>query len=147
MASKAALLEETRLFLVTSGQHDLETTLQILLNTTLVQRSRETRKIILDVIRTRLIRWNPPAWVLQDLISFANEASLEALRAALLLHIPRQDHILYDFVQEIIFARWHSGATQITVADVQKFLMPLKQHILKLHAGVSRRACGWHAAS
>lgn len=121
MASKAALLEETRLFLVTSGQYDLETTLQILLNMTLVQRSRETRKIILDVIRTRLVRWNPPAWVLQDLISFANEASLEALRAALLLHIPRQDHILYDFVQEIIFTRWQRGAIQITVADVQKF--------------------------
>ncbi|MGH2508774.1 MAG: BrxA family protein [Ktedonobacteraceae bacterium] len=121
IASKAALLEETRLFLVALGQHNLETTSQILLDTTLVQRSRETRKTILEIIRTRLVRWNPPAWVQHDLVSFANEASLEALRAALLLHVPRQDRVLYDFVQEVVFPRWHSGESQITVADVQKF--------------------------
>ena len=104
LASKAALLEETRLFLVTYGQtNDLEATIQTLLNSTLAQRSRETRMTIIDVIRSRLTRWNPPDWVLQDLVAFANEASLDALRAALLLHVPRQDRVLYDFVRKSLF--------------------------------------------
>jgi hypothetical protein len=122
LASKAALLEETRLFLVTYGQiHDLEATVQMLINSTLAQRSRETRMTIIEVIRSRLTRWNPPVWVLEDLVAFANETSLDALRAALLLHVPRQDRALYDFVQEIIVPRRQQGDNRMLVADVQTF--------------------------
>jgi hypothetical protein len=122
LASKAALLEETRLFLVTLGQQaDLETTIQTLVNLVLGQRSRETRMTIAEIIRARLARWNPPAWVLQDLVSFANAGSLDALRAALLLHVPRQDHLLYDFVQAAIVPRWQQGESEITVAHAQTF--------------------------
>lgn len=122
LASKAALLEETRLFLVTYGQiNNLDATIQTLINSALAQRSRETRMTIIEVIRSRLIRWNPPDWVLQDLVAFANETSLDALRAALLLHVPRQDHVLYDFIQEVIVPRRQYGDNRMLVADVQTF--------------------------
>lgn len=130
LASKAALLEETRLFLVTYGQsYDLEATAQALLNTVLVQRSRRTRMIIVKIIKSRLVSWNPPDWVLQDLISFAHEPNLDSLRAALLLHIPRQDHVLYDFVQQVIVPHQHSGEVKMFPSDVQTFLdTSLQEH-------------------
>ncbi len=122
IASKAALLEETRLFLVAYGQYaDLETTVQVLVNHTLAQRSRETRTLIAKIICARLVRWNPPAWVLHDLVSFAHAGSLDALRAALLLHVSRQDHLLYAFVQAVIHPRWQLGACEIAVAEAQTF--------------------------
>lgn len=123
LASKAALIEETRLFLATYDQyHDLEATIQTLLNTVLIQRSRRTRNTIVTIIKSRLVRWNPPNWVLQDLISFACEQSLDALHAALLLHIPRQDHLLYDFVQQFIVPHKEQGDRRVFVSDVQTFL-------------------------
>lgn len=122
LASKAALLEETRLFLVTYGQNaDVELTIQMLVNRVLGQRSRRTRMTIIEIIRTRLVRWNPPVWVLQELVSFAQAGSLDALRAALLLHVPRQDHLLYDFVQTVILPRWQNGESEIAPAEAQKF--------------------------
>lgn len=123
LASKAALIEETRLFLLTYDQlHDLEATLQTLLHNVLIQRSRRTRDTIVAILQSRLIHWNPPNWVLQDFISFALEPSLDALHAALLLHISRQDHLLYDFVQHVIVPRQEKGEMRIFVSDVQTFL-------------------------
>jgi hypothetical protein len=123
LASKAALFEETRLFLITYGQQrDLATTKRTLVNTILTQRSHRTRLLILDIIIARLVRWHPPIWVLHDLVAFANESSPEALQAALLLHITRQDHLLYDFLQIILVARAHShGDQRLTPADAQAF--------------------------
>ncbi len=123
LASKAALLEETRLFLTTYGQNkDLEATTKALLNNVLSQRSRRTRSTIVNIIKSRLVHWNPPDWVVQDLISFAYEPNLDALRAALLLHIPRQDHALYDFVQRVIVPHKEKGEIKVFVSDVQTFL-------------------------
>jgi Putative inner membrane protein (DUF1819) len=123
LASKAALLEETRLFLVTYDHyHDLDLTSKALLDTVLTQRSRITRSIIVNVIKSRLVNWNPPDWVLQDLISFAHEPHLDALRAALLLHVPRQDHVLYDFVQHVIVLQQEKSESRVFVSDVQTFL-------------------------
>jgi hypothetical protein len=122
LASKAALVEETRLFLVTYDHyHDLDATIQALLHNVLVQRSRSTRNIIVNIIKSRLIRWNPPDWVLQDLISFAREPDLDALHAALLLHIPRQDHLLYDFVQQVIVPHQERGEMRVLLSEVQTF--------------------------
>lgn len=122
LASKAALLEETRLFLLTykNQNHQLATTKQTLMRDILTQRSHRTRSLIVDIISERLTRWNPPSWVLQDLVAFAKEPDLDALRAALLLHVARQDHMLYDFVQEMIIPR-KQGDRRILIADVQKF--------------------------
>lgn len=123
IASKASLVEETRLFLLTYAQHaDPTITAQMLVNMILAQRSRSTRITISKIITMRLIRWQPPDWVLQDLLTFAQESSPEALCAALLLHTARQDHALYAFVQEVILPRWQSGEHEVIVADVQKFL-------------------------
>jgi len=103
--------------------------MHLLLNNSLVQRSRRTRNTILTIIQSRLVRWNPPAWVLQDLVAFAQEPSLEALCAALLLHIPRQDHMLYDFVQDVIVPHNEKGEMQVFTADVQTFLdVSQKEH-------------------
>jgi hypothetical protein len=122
LASKAALVEETRLFLVTYDQyHDLDATIQALLHNVLIQRSRSTRNIIVNIIKSRLIRWNPPDWVLQDLISFAHEPGLDALHAALLLHIPRQDHLPYDFVQQVIVPHKERGEMRVLLSEVQTF--------------------------
>lgn len=121
LASKAALLEETRLFLLTYDQKkQVVLTKQTLMRDILAQRSHETRALIAEIISTRLVRWNPPDWVLQDLVAFAKESDLDALRAALLLHVTRQDHLLYDFVQEVIVPRLQ-GDRRIVVADVQTF--------------------------
>jgi hypothetical protein len=122
LASKGALIEETRLFLVTFDQyHDLDATIRALLHNVLVQRSRATRNIIVKIIKSRLVSWNPPDWVLQDLIAFALEPSLDALYAALLLHIPRQDHLLYDFVQQVIVPHQERGEMRVLLSEVQTF--------------------------
>ena len=43
-------------------------------------------------------------------------------QAAMLLHTTRQDHLLYDFVQQIVVPRWFAGERQLIRADVQRFL-------------------------
>lgn len=142
LASKAALLEETRLFLVTYSQyhHDLDATTKALLDTILPQRSRITRSIIVKIIKSRLMNWHPPIWVLQDLISFAHEPNLDALRAALLLHVPRQDHLLYDFVQQVIVPREEKGESKVFISDVQTFLdIALDEHAEISHWSVETR--------
>lgn len=135
LASKAALLEEIRLFLVTYDHyHDLDLTFKALLDTVLPQRSRTTRSVIVKIIKSRLVDWHPPEWVLQDLISFAHEPNLDALRAALLLHVPRQDHVLYDFVQQIIVPHYEKGESRVFLSDVQTFLdVSLEEHPEILH--------------
>ncbi|QBD82804.1 DUF1819 family protein [Ktedonosporobacter rubrisoli] len=122
LASKTALVEETRLFLLTYERlSNMEMALQALLNEVLAQRSRRTRTTIVAIIRSRLLRWNAPTWVLQNLMAFAQESHLDALRAALLLHIARQDHLLYDFVQQVIVPRRQRGEFRIFISDVQTF--------------------------
>jgi Putative inner membrane protein (DUF1819) len=123
LASKTALIEETRLFLETYDRcRDIVATTQILLNERLPQRSRSTRKSIVTIIQARLVRWNPPDWVREDLLSFALEPSLDALRAALLLHIARQDHLLYDFAQHIATLSRERWVRSVFPYDVQTFL-------------------------
>lgn len=122
-ASKTGLLEETRLFLRALDQHgSIDAARYDLINGQLPQRSRETRATIVTVIQQRLIRWFPPDWVYQDLISFAQESDERSLQAALLLHVVRQDALLYDFVQQEIVSRWERGDHVLIRADVQRFL-------------------------
>jgi hypothetical protein len=123
LSSKNSLLEETRLFLLTYARlGDLEATRQALVNGGLPQRSRATRATIVKIMQLRLTRWNPPAWVLDDLITFAQDGHQVELHAAMLLHTTRQDHLLYDFVQQIVVQRWFAGERQFIRADVQRFL-------------------------
>ena len=123
MASKTSLIEETRQFLLTYARlRDIKTTRQALVNGGLLQRSRATRATIVRIVQLRLTRWNPPAWVLDDLISFAQDGRQAELQAALLLHTARQDVLLYDIIQRVVVSRWLAGEREMITADVQRFL-------------------------
>ena len=123
LASKAGLVAETRLYLEVLGDlHDPTATRRKLVDERLPQRSRETRSKIGDFIQRRLVQWNPPAWVLDDLVVFAADRSTASLEPALLLHVPRQDAMLYEFVQSVIVPRWRTGDTTVVRADAQRFL-------------------------
>ncbi len=120
--SKIRLLEETRIFLLALEHHGtVEAARRALLDGGLLQRSRETRATIVKVIQQRLTRWAPPAWVLEDLIAFAHDRDTPSLPAALLLHVVRQDALLYDVIQREL-SRWRRGDHLLVRADVQRFL-------------------------
>lgn len=123
LASKAGLVEEAKLFLTTYAQSgNLSATSKALIDDILPQRSRETRATIVGILRKRLVSWNPPAWVLDDLVSFARDANPDTLRVALLLHTARQERVLYDFVQQVVVPHWNSGVYRLIRSDVQGFL-------------------------
>jgi hypothetical protein len=63
-----------------------------------------------------------PQWVLDDLADWANANDLDALKAALLLHVCRQDTLLYVVVQDLIAARWFQGERHVTTGDIQRFM-------------------------
>ncbi len=123
LASKTSLIEETRQFLLAyASLRDIEATRQALVNGGLPQRSRATRTTIAAILQIRLTRWRPPAWVLDDLITFAQDGHQAELQAALLLHTARQDNLLYDIVQQVVVPHWFAGEREIIRADVQRFL-------------------------
>jgi hypothetical protein len=122
-SSKAGLLDETRLFLTTyAALGHLQATHRVLIDGGLPQRSHSTRQTILKKIKERLTSWRPPEWVLEDLVAFAQDADPAALSAALLIHVPRQDRLLYDVVQHVVAPRWEAGGTLVTREDVQRYL-------------------------
>ncbi|MFZ1466024.1 MAG: BrxA family protein [Anaerolineae bacterium] len=122
-ASKTGLLDETRQFLVTyARRRDVDATARELLDGALPQRSRETRRTIVRIIETRLTRWNPPDWVLSDLVAFAAAHDTDTLKSALLLHAARQDVLLVDAVLHVIVPRWAEHTLEISRADVQRYL-------------------------
>ncbi|HEX8597259.1 MAG TPA: BrxA family protein [Chloroflexia bacterium] len=121
-ASKTGLTEETRQFLSSYARlGDLEAVRRELANGGLPQRSRATRVTIVRMLQVRLTRWQPPSWVLDDLVRFARETSA-ALQSALLLHVARQDALMYDFIQDVLWPRWNSGEREVARSDVQRFL-------------------------
>jgi hypothetical protein len=123
LASKTSLLEETRQFLQTYARlGSIEAARQALINGGLSQRSRSTRVTIVEIVQTRLTRWYPPVWVLDDLVAFAQDGHLAKLQAALLLHSARQDNLLYEIVQQVVVPRWLEGERELIRADIQRFL-------------------------
>jgi Putative inner membrane protein (DUF1819) len=123
LASKTSLIEETRQFLLVYARvRDIEATRQALVNGGLPQRSRATRVTIVEIVQIRLTRWHPPAWVLDDLITFAQDGHQADLQAALLLHTARQDNLFYDIIQKIVVPHWFAAERELIRADVQRFL-------------------------
>lgn len=123
LVSKTSLLEEARLFLQTYARlGNFEATRQELVDGGLPQRSRATRQTIVEIVRLRLVRWNPPAWVLADLVAFARDGHQADLQAALLLHTARQDNLLYDIIQHMVVPRWMDDERELIRADIQRFL-------------------------
>jgi hypothetical protein len=119
-SSKAGLLEETRQFLLVYAEtKDVDAAATRLRDGALPQRSWQTRRTIVDFVRRRVAKWDPPAWALEDLVTFAQDPTLDALRAALLLHVCRQDALLHDLVQMVVIPRWRDGQAELRSADVQ----------------------------
>jgi hypothetical protein len=122
------ILDEIQLFLLTYAEQEgaieerVESTKQLLIEGRLPQRSRSSRKSIVDRIARRLTTWNPPAWVLDDLVIFASQPTRLALQAALLMHVCRQDQLLYTLVHQVVAPRWDEGRPEIDSTDVQRFL-------------------------
>jgi hypothetical protein len=123
LASKTSLLEESRQFLQAYGRlRSIEAARRELVNGGLPQRSRATRATILEIVQIRLTRWHPPAWVLDDLVAFAQDGHQAELQTALLLHTARQDNLLYDIIQQVVVPRWREGERELIRADIQRFL-------------------------
>jgi hypothetical protein len=117
------LVPEITLALRTYGRlGDLAATRIYLQDEGLPQRSRASRATMVNVFRNRLVSWNPPSWVLHDLMRAADETGSPDLRLLLLLHTARQDVLLYEIVQRLIVPRWRQGVTRIEHNDVQAFL-------------------------
>lgn len=122
-ASKNGLVSETRLFLQSFGQTGaLKDARTALLQGGLPQRSRITRSLILRTIQSRLTRWNPPEWVLRDLVAASEQVDVGLLRTLLLLHYARQEPLAYDAVHHVIVPRWQTGDLQVRRDDIQAFL-------------------------
>lgn len=128
----AGLLDETKQFLRQYDQSviqlpDLsmperaEDVRQALVDGGLVQRSRATRLTVAQRIMDRLIRWNPPAWVMMDLVEMAQIPTDDALKAALLVHVCRQDRVLYAVAQQVILPKWRAGERLVRPTEVQAF--------------------------
>ncbi len=122
-ASKNGLLEETRLALLACDRLGERTAARrALLDGGLPQRSRATRETIVRVIGDRLAAWRPPAWVCTDLVASARCVDPRDLSLLLLLYAARQDALLYDLAQQVIWPRWRDGIATISRADAQRFL-------------------------
>ncbi len=122
-ALRQALVGETRQFLLALGRTgDVAEACSAMMVGELSQRSFHSRNDIVKAIKMRLLAWNPPSWVLADLISFARDDEQTSVQAALLLHLARQDALLYDLVQQVIVPRWKSGERVVARGDVQRFL-------------------------
>lgn len=122
-ASKAGLLPETELALRAYGRlHDLDAARRALLDGGLPQRSRSTRAVIVRTIVDRLVAWHPPAWVCDDLVAAAQDGSAADLQLLVLLHTVRQDMLLYDIVQRVVWPLWREGTVAISRVDVQRYL-------------------------
>ena len=121
------LLLETQAFLLAYGDAagDLrgraDAARLTLLNTVLQERAGKPRHNGRR-IRERLIQWEPPGWVLDDLVVFARLPELDHLKAALLLHLCRRDALLYDLVQNVVAPGWSTGETTVNNDHVQQFL-------------------------
>jgi hypothetical protein len=121
LTASAGLLDETRRFLLSLGETlDLAKTRQAMIEGGLPQRSRRSRVNIVVLILQRLASWQPPQGVWDDLIGFAGD--LDFLKPALLLHLARQDKLVYDFIQSVILSKWRTGEVMVGSADLQKFL-------------------------
>jgi hypothetical protein len=123
LTASAGLFDETRRFLLSLGETgDSGKTRQAMVEGGLPQRSRRSRVNILKLILQRLASWQPPQWVWDDLIDFAGDSHKESLKSALLLHLARQDKLVYDFIQSVVWRKWETGDINLEAADLQKFL-------------------------
>ncbi len=122
-ASKNGLIAETRLFLrAYAASGSVAQARDELVEQLLPQRSRETRVVIVRNVLARLTRWNPPPWVLDDLVAASLQDDLARLRTLLLVHHARQETLLYDTVQNLVVPHWQRSEPQLNRDDALAFL-------------------------
>ncbi len=76
--------------------------------------------------------------LLVDLIAFAASEVAAGLESALLVHIARQDVMLYELVQAVIVPRWAAGETTLLRGDAQRSLDEAELDRL-VHAGYAKQ--------
>lgn len=122
------ILGETRAFLLAYGraagslQERAQRAASELISGGLSQRARSSRMSILQRINLRLIVWQPPEWVLDDLVVWARQDSLHDLQSALLLHTCRQDTLLYNIARRVLLPAWVKGGVALRSSDIRAFL-------------------------
>lgn len=124
-SSKGALVAESQaVFRAFSPHTPLEEFRdQCLRGTILRQRARETRHRIWEALHWRFLAWNPPQWVLAELVDAARtDSSSPRFVGLLYVHYARRDRLTFDFVTGKLCEMWQSKAVEVRRNDVLDFL-------------------------
>jgi len=91
------------------------------------QSARETRRRIWDALHWRYFAWNPPRWVLVDLMEAAKEDVTDRRFVGLAyLHYARRDRLTFDFVTDRLWTLWKSKTYDVRRDNVLDFLADYK---------------------
>lgn len=124
-SSKGALLDEAQIVLreLAHGKALDEVRAATLDGTLLPRHARETRNRVWDALHWRFFAWNPPRWVLADLVAAARGDVTDPRFVGLVyVHYARRDRLTLDFVAEDLWPRWQRKNRDVSRADVMDFL-------------------------
>jgi len=125
-SSKGSLLLEAHLVFraLASGTSLEEVRTACLAGKLLHQSARETRHRIWELLHWRFFAWNPPGWVLEDLIEAARgDVASPWFSGLVYIHYARRDHLTFDFVTDKLAGLWTAGVREIRRQDVIDFLV------------------------
>lgn len=93
------------------------------------QSARETRRHIWTALHWRYFAWNPPRWVLNDLVDAAKgDVTDRRFVCMAYIHYARRDRLTFDFVTDRLWTRWKSNALEVCRDDVLDFLGEYESH-------------------
>ncbi len=124
-ASKGALLAEAHAVfrLLASGASLAEVKAACLSGRILRQRARETRRQIWNALHHRHFAWQPPGWVMSDLLRAARGRAADELFVGLVyIHYARRDRLTFEFVTDRLFPLLEAKITPVTRDEVLDFL-------------------------
>jgi hypothetical protein len=125
-SSKGSLLPEAHVVFqaLASGTSLEEVRAACLAGKLLRQSARETRHRIWELLHWRFFAWNPPGWVLEDLIEAARgDAASQWFNSLVYIHYARRDHLTFDFATDKLARVWKAGVREISRQDVTDFLV------------------------
>ncbi len=124
-SSKGALVAESHAVFraLASGLTIGEVRARCLGGRLLRQPAQETRQRIWEALQWRFFEWNPPAWILQDLMD-ASQTDLTSPRfvGIVFLHSVRRDRLAFGFVTEKLWSLRRNGVRDVDRSDVMDFL-------------------------
>ena len=124
--SKGSLLRETHLVFraLASGNSLEEVRTACLAGKLLRQSARETRHRIWELLHWRFFAWNPPKWVIEDLVDACmSDVTAPQFIGLVYVHYIRRDHLTFDFVTDRLSALWNAGIREVSRHDVIDFLV------------------------